>query len=234
LPTLVAEARTLGFPVLTTYGMTETASGIAVGGAGTTPHPDPGTLRPLPGVRLRVAPSTAGSDDAGEIEVAGAMVFAGYLGDEAATAERLRDGWLRTGDLGRIDAEGRLQVLGRRDELIISGGENVHPAEVEAVLRSLPGVADAAVVGQPDSRWGSVPVAAVVAAPGADVDGEALRERCRERLAPYKVPQRVLLVTALPRNAGGKLVRARVAELLAHDELEGTAPGGTSEPARSP
>ena len=116
-------------------------------------------------MRLRVVAddgSRVGPDVVGDIEVTGPTVFQGYDGDPAATALALRDGWLRTGDVGALDSDGRLTVMDRRDDLVISGGENVSPAEVEAVLATHPDVADAAVVGRPDATWGAVPVAAVV------------------------------------------------------------------------
>jgi O-succinylbenzoic acid--CoA ligase len=151
----------------------------------------------------------------------------GYLDDEAATAEVLRDGWLRTGDLGRLDTRGRLTVLARRTDLILSGGENVYPAEVEAVLAAHPGVAEVAVVGRPDSRWGQVPVAVVVPRPAAVLDD--LRSWARARLAAFKVPAEVLPATRLPRTAAGKVDRAAV-------EAAVTAPRGpcSSEKAAAP
>ena len=210
----LARARALGLRVLTTYGMTETSSGIAVGGAEAATLADPAALRPLPGVRVRVvAPDPPTASD--RVLVTGSMVFGGYLGDAAATAERLADGWLRTGDLGSLDGDGLLRIADRREDLVISGGENVYPAEVEAVLRVHPAVVDAAVVGQADATWGSVPVAAVVVAPGASVDDAELERHCRERLATYKVPVRFHRLLALPRNEAGKVLRRDLRELLA-------------------
>jgi O-succinylbenzoic acid--CoA ligase len=203
--TLVARARSAGFPVLTTYGMTETGSGIAVGGADRVTLSDTRALRPLPGVDVRIADPDARGE--GTIHVRGPMIFEGYLDDPAATAERLRDGWLDTGDIGRIDEDGCLHVLDRRDDLIVSGGENVSPAEVEAVLLAHPDVREAAVVGQPDPAWGSVPVAAIVLSAGSLVADASLERHCRERLAGYKVPARFHRVDRLPRNAAGKVVR---------------------------
>jgi O-succinylbenzoic acid--CoA ligase len=136
---------------------------------------------PLPGVDIAIA-------DDGEILVSGPIVAGG--------------GTLHTGDLGRIDG-GRLTVTGRKSDTIITGGENVAPAEVEHVLNAHPGVTDAAVVGRPDAEWGEALVALVV----GDVDPEELRAFCRERLAPFKVPKRVERVDALPRTASGKLLR---------------------------
>jgi O-succinylbenzoic acid--CoA ligase len=210
---LLSEARAAGYRVLTTYGMTETGSGVASGGAEQATLEDPLAGRALPGVELRIAAD--GSDDgSGEILVRGAMVFAGYLDDPQATAEVLRDGWLHTGDIGTLDEQGLLRVADRRDDLIISGGENVYPAEVEAVLTDHPAVAEAAVVGQPDARWGAVPVAFVVPEAEARPDPQDLQRHCRERLAAYKVPVRVELVKALPRNAFGKVQRHQLRERL--------------------
>jgi O-succinylbenzoic acid--CoA ligase len=202
---LIGRARSAGFPVLTTYGMTETASGVAVGGADPSTLVDATALRPLPGVDVRIADPDARGE--GTVEVRGPMVFAGYLDDPAATAERLRDGWLDTGDIGRIDEEGCLHILDRRDDLIVSGGENVSPAETEAVLLAHPDVRDAAVVGLPDPAWGSVPVAAIVLATGSSLTDASLERYCRERLAGYKVPVRFHRVDELPRNAAGKVLR---------------------------
>jgi O-succinylbenzoic acid--CoA ligase len=209
---LLARARGFGLPFLTTYGMTETASGVAVGGADPETLTDPTALRPLPGVRLRVV--DAGADGVGQVEVGGAMVFSGYLGEPATEARTPRGDGLRTGDLGRLGADGLLRIVDRRDDLIVSGGENVYPAEVETVLRAHPDVVDAAVVGQPDRRWGSVPVAAVVLAEQRRVSDEDLARHCRERLAGYKVPLRFHRLDALPRGEGGKVLRRELRERI--------------------
>jgi O-succinylbenzoic acid--CoA ligase len=202
-----------GYPVLTTYGMTETGSGIAVGGADAATRHDRGAARALPGVQLRID-ATGSADGSGEILVRGAMVFAGYVDDPAASAEKLRDGWLHTGDVGSLDAAGLLRVIGRIDELIISGGENVAPAAVEAVLTAHPAVAEAAVSGIADPRWGTVPAAAVVLHPGAAATDEELLRHCRARLAGYELPVRIVRLEALPRNELGKVVRRELHALL--------------------
>jgi O-succinylbenzoic acid--CoA ligase len=212
-PTLV-RAREAGLPVLTTFGLTETSSGVAVGGAEEATLADPAALRPLQGVNVRVVdPDPAGG--VGQIEVQGPMVFEGYVGDAAASADRLADDWLRTGDLGTLDGDGLLRIADRREDLVISGGENVYPAEVEAVLREHPAIIDAAVVGQPDATWGSVPVAVVVVGPGVPVGDAELERHCRERLAAYKVPVRFHRLPRLPRNEAGKVLRRELRELLA-------------------
>jgi acyl-CoA synthetase (AMP-forming)/AMP-acid ligase II len=142
------------------------------------------------------------------------MVFAGYVNAPGATLERLRDGWFRTGDIGSIDADGLLRITDRRDDLFISGGENVYPAQVEAVLLDHPAVADVVVFAQSEARWGSVPVAAVVLLDdAATADGE-LDRHCRERLAAYKVPQRYIRVVELPRDSLGKIRRRELAARL--------------------
>jgi O-succinylbenzoic acid--CoA ligase len=203
---LLERARAAGYPVVTTYGLTETSSGVATGGLDAATLADPTALRPLPRAELRVEPDGA-PDGGGPILVRGPMVFDGYVDDPAATAAAFDDGWLRTGDVGRLDPHGLLHVLDRRDDLIVSGGENVYPAEIESVLREHPAVTDAAVTGRPDPRWGAVPFALVVPRAGAAIEPDALREHCRARLAAYKVPVDYVAVPALPRDELGKLRR---------------------------
>jgi O-succinylbenzoic acid--CoA ligase len=156
----------------------------------------------------------------GEIQVRGATVMRGYFRNPEATARSLADGWLHTGDLGTLDEAGRLKIFARRSDLILSGGENIYPAELEQVLAAHPAVAEVAVVGAADPRWGEVPVAVLVARgdaarpdgalPGQGRDG--IEDWCRVRLANFKVPRRWLWVEALPRNAGGKVDRAVLRE----------------------
>jgi len=140
--------------------------------------------------------------------VRGGTLLTRYVGSPEATREALRGGWLHTGDLGRLDAEGRLEILDRRADLIVSGGENVYPAEVEAALLEHPTVAEAAVVAQPDHEWGARPLAFVVLRAPGPADPEALARHCRARLAAYKVPVEFRRAEALPRNAAGKVLRA--------------------------
>jgi O-succinylbenzoic acid--CoA ligase len=223
----IRAARRLGLPVMPTYGATETASGVtALEPADADRHPG-SAGRPLPGVELRIVMGEGiGAersrpvpvDEIGEIAVRGEMVFAGYDGHAEATASVLADGWLRTGDLGSLDAEGFLTVADRRDDLIVSGGENVYPAEVEAVLLAHPAVADVAVVGRPDERWVAVPVALVVLADPAEVTEAALEavltEHARSQLAAFKVPAEFHRVEAIPRTANGKLRRSEARLLI--------------------
>ena len=138
----------------------------------------------------------------------------GYWNRPDATAEVMRDGWLHTGDIGTIDEDGTLFVKDRKNLVIIRGGANVYPAEVERVLHELPEVAACAVAGIPDERLGERVVAAVQLAEGAAVSAEQLREHCRASLAKYKVPERFLVVDAFPRNAMGKIDRRQLAALF--------------------
>lgn len=191
---ILRSADAAGLPVLSTYGMTETASQIATAPLGDGPRR---RAVPLPGAEIRIA-----SD--GEIEVTGPMVSDRYLGEASRT------GWLSTGDVGEIDEQGFLRVLGRKDDLIVTGGENVHPAEVEAALESVQGVRQAAVVGVPDPDWGQSVVAVVATNRTAD----DLAQHLREHLAGYKVPKRWHFVEELPRNALGKVDRKQMLELI--------------------
>lgn len=194
-----------GQRIIERYGMTETVMNVS--------NPYEGERRagtvgfPLPGVEIRLAEGTA------EIMVQGPNVFAGYWGRPDATTDAFVDGWFASGDVGAIDADGYLRIVGRHKELIITGGYNVYPREVEDVLRTHPAVDDVAVVGAADPDWGEV-VVAVVEGPGERRDTEAVLAHAAEGLAAYKRPKRVVFVDALPRNAMGKVVRSEVQDLL--------------------
>jgi acyl-CoA synthetase (AMP-forming)/AMP-acid ligase II len=145
------------------------------------------------------------------------MLFRRYRGDPVRTAAALRGGWLRTGDLGRLGHDGRLAVVGRVDDLVISGGVNVHPDEVEAVLAAHPQVAEAAVAGRPDPEWGQRVVAFVVPRdPASPPTLAGLRAFAGRRLAGAKVPRELVLVPALPRGPSGKLLRRLLPDGEAH------------------
>jgi len=196
-PALAARAKAAGLPVAQTYGMTEACSQVATSLPG-----EPETAgRPLFGTEVRIAGApraSAGEPVVGEILVKGPTVAPGAAD---------RDGWLHTGDLGAIDERGRLTVTGRKADTIVSGGENVAPAEVEAVLLRHPAVADAAVHGRPDPTWGEAVVATVVARDGDRPDEADLRAHVAAALAPFKVPKHIAFADALPRTASGKLIR---------------------------
>ena len=145
------------------------------------------------------------ADEVGEIAVRGAQVMAGYWNDAAATDAAIVDGWLRTGDLGRLDGSGRLAVVDRKKDIIISGGENVASREVEGVLHDHPAVAAAAVVGTPDERWGERVTAIVVVRAGCTVTAAELVAHCRDHLAGFKTPRHIEFVDALPLNTTGKI-----------------------------
>ena len=184
---LIERARAAGVPVSATYGLTEACSQVSTGGP------------PLFCTRVRIEPVPGGEAGTGEIQVSGPTV---------APASRGRDGWLRTGDLGVLDEHGRLRVTGRLADTIVSGGENVAPAEVEAALESHPGVLEAAVLGRRDPDWGEAVAAIVVVKPGAEIEVEALRAHCAAIMARYKVPKQIdLTTTPLPRTRSGKLLR---------------------------
>jgi long-chain acyl-CoA synthetase len=204
------------------YGMTETspiAAGNPIG-----PTRRPGTVGvPFPSTDMRVVDPDdtsidRGSDEEGELLVRGPQVFSGYWKrpDETA-ATLLADGWLRTGDIVRVSADGFITIVDRIKELIITGGFNVAPSEVEEVLLAHPDIADAAVVGLPSAAGGEDVTAAVVLRPGAVFDGEALRDYCRSHLSAYKVPRRVILMDDLPRSLIGKVLRREVRDRLSTD-----------------
>jgi fatty-acyl-CoA synthase len=192
--------RERGVEIVQGYGLTEAAPNVlclppedAVRNAGSAGKPYP---------QVEVALS-----DERELLVRGPNVFAGYWRNPEATAETMVDGWLRTGDLAERDDEGYYRISGRLKEMYISGGENVYPAEVEDALLSLEGVADAAVLGVPDERWGEVGVAFVVLEPGVSLSAEDVLESCRTRLARFKVPASVRFLDELPRSGMNKVLK---------------------------
>jgi HIP---CoA ligase len=192
--------------VINGYGLTEATGVCTMTRRGDTLDVVCETIgRPIDGVEVRVASPTG----VGEIEVRGANIMLGYLDDPAATAEVMHDGWLRTGDVGHIDDSGYVHISGRAKDMVIVGGFNVYPPEVEQVLSEHPSVSDAAAVGVPDERLGEVVVAFVVPAAGG-LDVEDLTSWCRERLANYKVPRIVWAVTDLPRGAVGKVAKEKL------------------------
>jgi fatty-acyl-CoA synthase len=150
--------------------------------------------------------------ETGELLIAGPHVCTGYWRNPEATREALRDGWFHTGDMARRDEEGFYYIVGRYKDMIISGGENVYAAEVEAVLREHPAVNEAALIGQPDPQWGEVGLVVVVPEKGATPTEEALRAFCQDRLARYKVPKRVVFVDALPYSPYGKVMKEELKE----------------------
>ena len=199
----------LGRLPLIRYGTTE--SGLDVSNPVADPHGDTIGV-PLPGVlaRIRTTDGVADPGTDGEIQLRGPQVFTGYWNDPAATAAAFTpDGWFRTGDIGAVDpATGHLVIRGRTKEMIITGGLNVYPREVEIALESHPSVAEAAVAGVADERWGERVTAWVVPADGHEFDEAALIAHARTLLAAYKCPKRVFRVAALPRNQLGKIIRS--------------------------
>lgn len=143
----------------------------------------------------------------------------GYLAKPDETAAALKDGWLHSGDVGHFDHEGYLVLVDRKKELIIRGGENISPSEVEAVLAAQPGVLEAAVVGRPDPVMGEEPVAFLVPRDGFELNPDEILDQLRTVLAKFKVPKEVRIIDALPRNPVGKIVKAPLREALAPDEL---------------
>jgi malonyl-CoA/methylmalonyl-CoA synthetase len=199
-----------GHTILERYGMSETVMLTSNPCRAEDGERMVGTVGfPLPGVTLRVRDEKEQDvppGEAGSIEVRGPNVFQGYWKMPEKTAQEFtKDGFFRTGDVGRIDAKGYVTIVGRSKDLIISGGYNVYPAEIESYINNLPGVAESAVVGVPDADFGEVGVAVVVPSPGATVDREQVLIELKRILANFKVPKRCVIVQELPRNAMGKV-----------------------------
>ncbi len=191
-----------GVEIVQGYGLTEAAPNVLCLQSEDARRKAGSAGRPYPYVDCRLSTD-------GELLVRGPNVFPGYWRNPEATAAAFRDGWLLTGDVAECDDEGDYWIRGRLKEMVVSGGENVYPAEIEAVLQQHDAVVEAAVVGVPDERWGEVCSAFVVCR--SPVSDDELREFCRGRLASFKVPKSFRLVDELPRNAVGKVVKAELA-----------------------
>jgi long-chain acyl-CoA synthetase len=207
----------VGVPLLDGYGITETSTMVTMNWPGGTRRMGSCGL-PIPGSAVRIVDPETG-DDAdpetdGEIWVRGPHVMLGYHDRPDATAEALGGGWYHTGDLARADRDGYITITGRVTELIIRGGENVYPAEVEEALADCEPVLDAAVVGRPHERLGEVPVAFVVPRERDRIDPDEVIAHCRERLSDYKVPEELRVVDEIPRTGSGKVMRHKLRELL--------------------
>ncbi|WP_237111729.1 AMP-binding protein [Nocardioides sp. WS12] len=198
-----------GFPLIEGYGLSEATCGSTI-------NPVDGPRRagtvglPFPGQELRILDADgaeAAQGTAGEVVVRGANVMRGYLGRPDETAKVIVDGWLHTGDVGLLDAEGYLTLVGRSKDMIIRGGENIYPKEIEDVLAAHPSVLEAAVIGVPDPVWGEVVVAYVEASPDRVIDVDDLKRHCASELSGYKRPVAFHVLDALPRNAVGKIAK---------------------------
>lgn len=213
---LLEHAKLKEVPVFQTYGMTETSSQIVtlspkdairkLGSAGKALFPAQ--------VYISIDKREAGTNEVGEIMVKGPMVTNGYFKRPESNEETIQNGWLATGDLGYMDKEGFLFVVDRRKDLIISGGENIYPAEIESVLSGIDGVIESGVIGKESSEWGEIPVAFVVGNENAEMNQDNIKAFCKERLAKYKVPKEIYFVDHLPRNASNKILRRELVHWL--------------------
>jgi len=217
LPVLRASLALFRGVLYQVYGMTEQSGAVSL--LGPEDHENPAVAhrlvsagRPIPGVEIEIREPATGerlpAGAPGELWVRSEQRMGGYWGRPEATAAAITpDGWLRSGDGGHMDADGYIYVTDRIKDLIISGGENIYPAEIERVLAEHPAIQDVAVIGVPDERWGEVPKAVVVARPGASIDAHEVVAWCRERIAAFKCPKTIDVVDALPRNPTGKVLK---------------------------
>jgi len=215
--TLIERCQALNIPVAPTYGLSEACSQVA------TMLPDeayrkPGSVgKPLTFTSVRIVGENGASlptGEYGEVVISGSTVFAGYYNNPEATAKTLRNGELYTGDIGYLDEDGDLWLVQRRSDLIVSGGENIYPAEIERVLREHPAVAEVCVVGIPNPEWGQQVAAAIVLKTNAQVTSEELMLFSRQHLAGYKQPRLIKFVDSLPQTASGKIQRGKVLEIF--------------------
>ena len=211
---VLQEARAVfGCSCVQSYGMTESTGGVTflqpedheIGGERLLSCGCPGKGAAIRVVRPDGTPCSP--REIGEVFIGGETLTPGYFSDPGATAAALEDGWLSTGDAGSLDEQGFLYIHDRLKDMIISGGENVYPAEVEAALQAHPDVIDAAVVGIPDARWGEAVQGFVALKPGAAINSEGLRSHCRRLIAGYKIPKAIEIVDTIPRNPSGKILR---------------------------
>jgi len=206
-----------GIPLIEGYGLSE-------GTCASTINPLDGPRKagtvglPLPGQTIRLVDANGAAvpdGEAGEVTIQGPNVMRGYLNRPEETAETIVDGWLRTGDVGRFDDDGYLMLVDRAKDMIIRGGENIYPREIEAVVHQLPQIAEAAVVGRPDPVYGEVPVLFVSLHPGKQLDVDAIGEHLGESLSKYKLPAQITVLDDLPKNAVGKIAKPGLRQRLA-------------------
>lgn len=216
---LIAAYQERGLTFLQGYGMTEAAPGtlfldaehaVSKAGSAGVPH----FFSDVRVVRPDLAPVDVG--ETGEVVVRGPHVMSGYWGLPEESAASFAEGWFRSGDTARVDADGYVYIVDRMKDLIISGGENVYPAEIEDLLLAHPGIAECAVIGVPDDTWGEVPRAVVVPEAGADLDPDEVLASLAGRLARYKIPKSLVVADELPRTASGKLLKSRVRRHFGH------------------
>jgi fatty-acyl-CoA synthase len=221
-PILIKAVFERGVPLVQVYGSTETAPIAAYQtpeGAKAVPH---STGKPALHCAIRLIDNfenDAAPGQDGEILVKGPNLMSGYWGDAAATDKALKQGWFHTGDIGHFDEEGYLIVNDRKKDVIISGGENIYPAQLEQILAECPSIAEAAVVGRPDPHWGEIAVAVVVKKPEAALSEEEVMGLFKDRIARYKHPRAVIFASQLPRNAMGKIVKGEVRKMAKGEEF---------------
>jgi fatty-acyl-CoA synthase len=199
-----------GVSVFQGWGMTETSPGGTALNAEDAVRKLGSAGKPVMHTEIKIVDdegNTVPQGDVGELLIKGPNITPGYWNDPKATAEAFVDGWLKTGDAARCDDEGFIYIVDRSKDMYISGGENVYPAEIENVLYELPQVAEAAVIGIPDKRWGETGMAVLVLKEGASLEDKAVIDHCRKNLARFKVPHAVEHIDALPRNATGKVLK---------------------------
>jgi fatty-acyl-CoA synthase len=232
--TIEGAQKKFGWRVIQIYGLTETSPFLTV--SKVKPCMDGWPVEqklqvqaktgyPMIGVDIRVVNDDGNdvvpnSGEVGEVISRANVVMAGYWRQPEATSAVIVDGWFHTGDMALLDSEGFIEVVDRKKDLIISGGENISSIEVEGLLYKHPSVLEAAVIAAPDERWGEVPYAVVVLKPGAEATQEQLVEFCRERLAHFKCPKRVDFIEALPRTATGKIQKNLLRERLWQDQAK--------------
>jgi acyl-CoA synthetase (AMP-forming)/AMP-acid ligase II len=217
-PALIARAERMlpNCELIQNFGQTETGPLITQRAADRRKKPEC-IGRPSPYVEAAILGAdgrAAAPGEPGEIAARGVHVMSGYLGDDAASREffRTNDGWGFTGDIAVADADGLITLVDRAKDVIISGGVNIYPAEIERILAEHPAVADCAALGVPDERWGELPIAVAVLRPGAPASADELAAYCAERIARHKRPRRVELVDTVPRTAAGKIQRKALKE----------------------
>ncbi len=218
---LINAYQSLGIAVENVYGITEYSGAVCFWTPEMGESKKKSVGKPVFHGQIRIANVEDGSElppgGVGEIWCRGPQVFKGYWDNPAGTEKALHDGWYRSGDLGTKDAEGFIYVVDRLKDMIISGGENIYPAELEGVISQHPGVADVAVIGVPDNKWGEIPRAYVVKKEGAALVEGDIFETCRKNLAGYKCIKEVLFIDALPRNASGKVLKTVLKQKASQD-----------------